>query len=485
VKRLLVGLAVAGGLAAAGLAAVPRNGGEPVGRSATVVRHTVTVRLAEYGEVEAREVRSVLAPITSDVSWVAEEGALVKAGDPVLAMSTEDLESRLEADRKTGVGIEGEVAKLRASAEAIEKSRAAAERRAALDLELARQALAEARSHPTPEEKKLAELNLESSKLRVERATDDEKSLADLAGKGYVTESRAKAARLDLVRARADLVRTEAASRETLAGSAPEHLRALEVAVKKAEMALAQAKFVAAADVAVARESLASAGTRLKLYREKLALTEKDIAGAKVAAPSAGVVALIDVYKGNPVMSPVEVGEQHTQGRELMKIAAVGTPRVRVHVSEADIVRVAVGQPAQVRLRSAPGKIWVARVAEIALFAEDKNRKLGSLALEKSGEAGVNSVDVLLDLEISAGADLPRLGSSADAEIVLATFENALAVPLSAVLWGPAGADPTVRVRRGGKIAAAPVKIAATTEGEAVVAEGLAEGEEILLDDGR
>jgi hypothetical protein len=128
-------------------------------------------------------------------------------------------------------------------------------------------------------------------------------------------------------------------------------------------------------------------------------------------------------------------------------------------------------------------------VAEIAPFAEDKNRKLGSLALEKSGEAGVNSVDVLLDLEIPAGSPQPRLGSSADVEIVLATHENALAVPVAAVRFAPgkAGGPPAaaVRVLRGGRVVDAPVKIAATTEGEAVVADGLSEGEEVLVDDGR
>jgi len=484
VKRLLVGLAVVGALAAAVLAAIPRKDGEPAGRSARVVRHTVTVRLAEYGEVEAREVRSVLAPITGDVSWVAEEGTLVKAGEPVLKMNTESLETSLEEDRKANVGLEGELAAQKAIVAIIDKHRQAGVRRSRLDLAIARNNLAEARSHPTPEEKKLAELDLAAAKLRAGRAERDAESLKALAAKGFVSDARAKAARLDLVRAQADLVRVEAVTRETLAGVAPQRLRALEVTVKKIEMSLAQAEFAAAADVAAAKESLAVVQTRWQVQNEHLKQIEKQIAGATVNAPVAGAVALVDVFKGSATMSPVQVGESHPSGRELLKIADAGAPQVRLHVSEADIARVKPGQPAEIRLRSAPGAALKGRVESIAVYAEDKNRKLGYLALEKSGEAGVNAVDVCLSLDIPPGAPQPRLGSTAEVAITVLERPNALAVPLAAVRWekgADGAAGPVVRVRRGGKIATVPVKLGATTEDEAEVVEGLAEGGEVLL----
>jgi hypothetical protein len=123
-------------------------------------------------------------------------------------------------------------------------------------------------------------------------------------------------------------------------------------------------------------------------------------------------------------------------------------------------------------------------VAELAVYAEDKNRKLGSLALEKSGEAGVNVVDVLLDLEIPPGGEQPRLGSSAEAEIVVASFESVLTVPLAAVRWAAASAGsggPILRVLRGGRVESVAVKLGASTADEAVVTEGLAEGDQVLV----
>ncbi|HOX07327.1 MAG TPA: efflux RND transporter periplasmic adaptor subunit [Planctomycetota bacterium] len=455
------------------------------GRFYAVRTRPLAVKLVELGEVESREVRSVTSMIAGEVTWVAEEGALVKAGEPVLKMNTESLETSLEEDRKANVGLEGELAAQKAMVTIIEKHRAAGVRRSALDLAAARNNLTEAKSHPTPEEKRLADLTLAAARLRSERAARDAESLKDLAGKGFVSDARAKAARLDLVRAQADLVRAEAAHRETLAGAAPQRLRALEVTVRKLQMALTQAEFAAVADVAAAKESLAVVTTRWQVQNDRLKETEKQIAGATVCAPVAGAVALVDVFKGGSNLSPVQVGESHPGGRELLKIADSGAPRVRVRVSEADIARIRPGQPAEVRLRSAPGLVLKARVSSIAVFAEDKNRKLGSLAMEKSGEAGVNAVDAFLDIAIPEGIPQPRLGSTAEVTITVLERPAALTVPLVAVRWerpaggGPAG--PVVRVRRGSGAEAVAVKLGATTEDEAEILEGLAEGDEVLL----
>jgi multidrug resistance efflux pump len=487
-RRSWITLAASAGLAAGAVLTMAGAGPEKpadAGRFLTVKRRTVTVRLVEFGEVESREVRSVISPIAGEVTWVPDEGALVKAGEPVLKINTETLEASLEEDRKANIGLEGELATQKAVTAATDKHRQAGVRRARIELDMARNALAEARSHPTPAERRLAELDLAAAKLRAERAGSDAESLKVLAERGYVSDARAKAARLDLVRAMADMVRTHAGARETLAGVAPERLRSLEVAVKKAEMNLALAEFSAVADVVVLRENVAVVQTRCQVQSDRLKNTEKDIANATVLAPVSGAVALVDVFKGGSTLSPVQVGESHPQGRELLKIADAGAPRVRVRVSEADIARLAVGQGAEVRLHASPGTPLKGRVGSVAVFAEDKNRKLGSLALEKSGEAGVNAVDVYVDLDIPAGVAAPPLGSTAEVEIAVARFENALAVPLSAVRWErpapgvPAG--PAVRVRRGGKVETAAVKLAATTESEAVVAEGLAEGDEVLL----
>lgn len=464
------------------VAACGLGGDGASGRFMTVRPHPVTVRLVEFGDLEARSVRTVLAPLSGEVIWVADEGTPAKAGQAVLKMSTESLQARLDEDRRAGVGLAGRLATNQAVARAMKKKGQAAVRIAEINLGIARQRLAEAKARPTADEKKLADLNLAADRLRAERAEADEKSLRLLAARGFVSEAKAKAARLALVRARAQLVRATAAHREVTAGTAPETVRAREVSVKKAEMNLAQARFDAVADAAGALEQVAVAKVRYDVYCKRLARIEKDIASAAALSPIDGVVALVDVWKGGSDLSPVQVGETHRRGREMMKMADLSALRVRVHINERDIVRVKLGQEAAVRLKSHPGRVYRAKVAEIAIFADDKNRLLGSLAMEKSGSAGVNVVRVLLDLEVPAGAEKPRLGSSAEVELVVRQFDAALTVPLAALLWKEG--QPFARVLANGGAREVSVTVAASTEDEAVISSGLAEGDKVLLPEG-
>lgn len=482
-KRLL---APAAALAAMGLALLaacdadsPESGGA---RYLRLQKRDVEIKLLEYGAVVAREVRSVNAPVSGEVIWLAAEGTRLKRGQVVLKMDTEELVSRLEEERKAGMGLEEQLKTKQAVAKAIVLNRKAATRNAAIDLEITRQRLAEARSHPTPREKKMAALNLKAARLRAESAAAEVKAFEGLVEDGFSSMARARAARLELVRARAELARATAAHRETMAGVQPQTIRALEAAVKKSELSLAQAKFNAEADAVKASMDVTVARTRYDVHRKRLERVNSDIASAAAKTPIDGVVALIDVWKGGSDLSPVQVGETHRRGRELLKMADVSSLRLRVHVNERDIIGIRAGQAARARLVSDPSRVYGARVARIASFADDKNRQLGSLAMEKSGLAGVNVVEVLLDLEVPAGAAPPRLGSSALVEIVISRLESVLTVPLEAVTWRDGRAFVTVK--RDGGDRRVEISIRRGTSGEAVVESGLSAGDSVLLPPG-
>jgi multidrug resistance efflux pump len=452
------------------------------GRLLEVRPGPLEVRLTEYGEVVAREVRSVTAPFSGEIIWVAAEGAHLKPGDPVVRMNTEDLESQLEEDRNTGVGLKSELQKCEALATAIARSRKASVKIAETRLEIARQRLVEASRHPTDREKRSADLVLRAARLRLDRARAEERSLRELAEQGFISKARAKAASLALVRARAEMAQASAAHREALAGLPPETIRAHQVAVKKAELSLSQARFNAEADLITARDDLAVAKARHQVFLERLERTKSRIASAEVGAPIDGVVALVDVWKGGGELSPVQVGENHRQGRELLKMADISALRIKVQVNERDIVQMEPGSQARVRLTAYPGLVYSARVAEIAAFADDKNRQLGSLAMEKSGLAGVNVVEVLLDLEAPRSAAAPRLGSSALVEIVTSRLESALAVPLAAVEWD--GDRSYVRVMRAGVPTRVEVVLGPGNTRQVAVRSGLSAGDRVCLPPG-
>jgi HlyD family secretion protein len=481
VKRLGMWTAAAALLAALGLGLACGSGAADAKRSHILVieSRAIELKLVEYGEIQAREVRSVTSPISGEIIWVCPEGTQLKRGEVVLKMNTDDLVSRLEEDTRAGVGLEGRLATKIAVSKAVALNRKAAVSAAELDLEIARQRLAEVRSHPTAAEKQLADLDLQAAQLRKERAAAEEKALRDLLGRGFSSEAKAKSAQLSLIRTKAELARARAAHRETLAGRPPETIRARVVSVKKAEMSLAQARFNAQADVEAAKQEIAVARTRFEVYRQRLERTKGDIAAADAKTSIDGVVALVDVWKGSSEMSPVQVGETHRRGREMLKMADVSSLRIKVQINERDIIGLRVGQRARARLISDPGRVYGARVARIAPFADDKNRQLGHLAMEKSGLAGVNVVAVYLDLELPEGVPPPRLGSSALVEIVTARLPAAISVPSEALTWREGQAFVT-KVRGDG-YESVKVTVKIGTSQDAVVESGLAVGDRIVL----
>ena len=72
--------------------------------------------------------------------------------------------------------------------------------------------------------------------------------------------------------------------------------------------------------------------------------------------------------------------------------------QARILVNEVDSMAVREGMPATVRLTAYPGLELAGRVARVGASASDKNEKLGHLALKKAGRAGVNVVEVLVDI---------------------------------------------------------------------------------------
>ncbi|MCS7173569.1 MAG: efflux RND transporter periplasmic adaptor subunit [Armatimonadetes bacterium] len=81
---------------------------------------------------------------------------------------------------------------------------------------------------------------------------------------------------------------------------------------------------------------------------------------AVLRAPQSGVV----------LARLVEVGELVSPGAPILTIADLNRPYLRVFVPEADLGRVRLGQPVEVRVDAYPDRVFWGRVVEIANRAE-------------------------------------------------------------------------------------------------------------------
>jgi HlyD family secretion protein len=240
-------------------------------------------------------------------------------------------------------------------------------------------------------------------------------SSADAAAAGLTAlESEAEGAATQIKASEADL-----AAAESRAAEAERQLkRARELRgsglIAQSEHDAAQANFETTTAQAAAERRVAQGRADLARARDQLSKTD-------ITAPIDGVVTRLEVEEGEMVV----IGVQNQPGTILMTISDLSSINAEVKVAEADVLRLALGNPATATLEALPGRKFDGKVVEI-----------GASALPQIGtQAAAREFKVKVRLD--GDLDVLRPGLTCDAEILVAERKNVLTVPLQAVVQRP------------------------------------------------
>jgi HlyD family secretion protein len=289
---------------------------------------------------------------------------------------------------------------------------------------------------------------------------------ADAALSALESDTRSAAAQVRSTEAMLD----EARSRNVEAAAALERaqqlrdaglLAAAEFDRIAATAAAARAQEASAAS-AVEKNELArtSSQRRVEQARAERARVRDQLSKTTITAPISGTITRLDVELGEMVV----MGVQNQPGTILMTISDLSTINAEVKVAEADVMRLAVGQPAHVTLEALTGQRFAGRVIEI-----------GASALPQAGAQSAREFRVKIELDRS---DIPLLpGLTCDAEIVAADKRNILVVPLQSV--AVRDGKPGVFAISGDRARFTPVTTG-IIGGLQIEVEGVAEGTEIV-----
>lgn len=209
------------------------------------------------------------------------------------------------------------------------------------------------------------------------------------------------------------------------------NLRTLESAYAAAEASLkaAEKNYASAREnIRVAEFGISSAQATLKELRTSL---QKTI----VVAPVSGIVSKLNIEKGERV-----VGTLQMAGTEMMRIANLHSMEVQVEVSENDILKVSVGDEADIEVDAYLGRTFKGKVSEIASSASNVTNALGAATVSLNTDQVTNFI-VKVRIDPASYTDLVadgrrypfRPGMSASVDIYTNTVENALSVPIIAV----------------------------------------------------
>lgn len=206
---------------------------------------------------------------------------------------------------------------------------------------------------------------------------------------------------------------------------------------------------------------------------------EDDLAKTTLYSPLSGRVIALNAEEGEVVVS----GTMNNPASVIATIADLSEILAEVDVDENEIVDVAIGQQGEVTVDAIPDEPYRGRVVEI-----------GSSGFSNSRQPDVTFFTVKLLLE-NADERL-RAGMSARAEVAIDAQDDALVVPIQAVVYRPLvaseddGADgddraednevQVVFVIEDGIAAQRPVELGLADATDVEILQGLSEGEQVI-----
>jgi len=204
---------------------------------------------------------------------------------------------------------------------------------------------------------------------------------------------------------------------------------------------------------------LASAESALVSARQDLARLEADRAGAqqqrgniRLRAPVDGVVTSRDAEPGSTVVA----------GQAVLKLQEPGSLWVTVRLDQGRSAGLRAGLPAEITLRSNPGKVLTGKVARVEPISDSvTEERIAQVAFDSLPQGVTNNEMAEVNLRLPAVTD-------------------ALILPNAALRHR--GAEVGAWLRADGKLRFVPVKTGATgLDGKVQIAEGLKAGDEVVV----
>lgn len=294
---------------------------------------------------------------------------------------------------------------------------------------------------------------------------------------------------LDQERLRQDQVRAELsldAARQDLGNAKATRDKQARTLQRRSEL-FAQG-IVSSEDFQQEKLNLQNAETQLQRARVAVQQAEAAVAQARdmlsktvLRAPMSGQVTGLRAEKGETAIA----GQTNVAGAVLMVISDVSEMMAELKVGELDVVKVRVGQPAEVSVDALPGRIFTGKVVTVASGTDrPANTSFGG------GLQEVQSYKVRIQLD-GTPVELQALRPGMSARIAILTAERkaVLAVPLAAIqeresksagLGLMTLSRSVVFVARNGKAEERVLGTGLSTRRAVEVLQGLQEGDQVI-----
>ncbi|HEV8285096.1 MAG TPA: efflux RND transporter periplasmic adaptor subunit [Chitinophagaceae bacterium] len=218
--------------------------------------------------------------------------------------------------------------------------------------------------------------------------------------------------------------------------------------ISKAEFEQAESAYLSAkANYTAAVQAIRGNKASVQSAQASLIRANKDLSRTTLTAPMNGVISSLSVKKGERV-----AGNSFNVGTEMMRVADMNVMEVRVDVGENDIVKVNIGDSADVEVDAYNNRKFKGIVTQIAASTASGGSTLNSSSND------VTNYEVRIRLNPESYKDLfdaknPRKfifrpGMNASADIKTKRHDNVLAVPINSVSARVKGSDKSIEDKK-------------------------------------
>lgn len=208
--------------------------------------------------------------------------------------------------------------------------------------------------------------------------------------------------------------------------------------ISKAELEQYELSYqTALANYNAAQQNIRSLQANVQSSQTGLNKANKDLNRTTITAPMDGVISSLKVKKGESV-----AGSGFNVGTEMMTVADMSVIEVRVDVGENDIVKINIGDSADVEVDAYGNRKFRGVVTKIASSTRSTAASMTT--------NDVTNYEIRIRLDKASYADLAdrtfpfRPGMNASADIKTRRVENVIAVPIGAVNARVPGTNETI-----------------------------------------
>lgn len=157
----------------------------------------------------------------------------------------------------------------------------------------------------------------------------------------------------------------------------------------------------------------------LDRLRAQLTQAEYDLSQVSFSSPIDGVITRLNIEEGETAIT----GTMNNPGTVLLTIADLSVVEAEIEIDETDIVHVELGQRAVVRVDAFPDREYDAEVVEV-----------GRSPISATATSSTQAINFKVVVRVLERIDGARPGLSCTADIVTATRDDVLSVPIQSLI---------------------------------------------------